>query len=107
MCLSHRVEQKSFEMTRDACATIDIKVKKHHEDNYGPVDFRINDTIKIQDKSYKTNFVMHAKGKLPYDPDTIDIFQCSNLITLEIYAIPMRIIKNNTVQSMFNSNILK
>ena len=105
-CINHRIEQQSFAMTRDACATMSITVKKHHEDNYGPVDFRMNDMIKIQDKSYKKIFRMRSHGGVPYDPDTIDIFQISNLATSEIYAIPMRIISDNIVQSMFNEDTL-
>ena len=106
MCPFHRIEQKSFEMTRDACAMITINVKKCPEDNYSVIDFRMNDRIKIQDKSYKKHFVMRAHGKLPYNPDTIDIFQLSNLITKEIYAIPMRKIKKNIVKSTFPPDIL-
>ena len=106
MSSSHRLEQQSFAMTRDACSKIDIKVARHHEDNYSCVDFRIKDKIKIQDKSYTTGFHMRRIGSLPYDPDKIDILQISNLVTKEIYAIPMRIISNNIVKSMFSEDIL-
>ena len=106
LCINHRIEHKSFAMTRTACATIGINVKKYYLDNYTSVDFRINNTIKIQDKSYKQIFRMRSHGSLPYDPNTIDIMQISNLVTHEIYAIPMRIISDNIVQSMFNEDTL-
>ena len=106
MCPFHRIEQKSFSMTRDACSKINVNAKKYYQDNYTCVDFRIHGTIKIQDKSYKKNFRMRSHGKLPYNPDMIDIFQCSNLITNEIYAIPMRFIDNNIVKSTFTQEIL-
>jgi hypothetical protein len=93
-------------MTRDACAKINVDVKKYHEDNYSCVDFRINNIIKIQDKSYKNHIRMRATGKHPYNPDMIDIFQCSNLITNEIYAIPMRYDDNDAIKSTFSPETL-
>jgi len=106
MLLSHRIEQKSFNMTRDACAKINVNVQKHSDDNYTCVDFRINNTIRIQDKSYKNNIVMRAHGKHPYNPNCVDIFQCSNLLTNEVYAIPMRYIENNIIKSTFTAETL-
>jgi hypothetical protein len=104
---THRVEQKSFEMTRSACATINVSVKKIYEDNYTVVDFRINDTIKIQDKKmYKKSFHIRSTGLYPYDPNTFDILQITNLTTHEIYAIPMRFIENDIVKSTFIEEML-
>ena len=37
----HRREQLSFAMTRAACATHGVLVKRLHEDSYGSVDFRV------------------------------------------------------------------
>jgi hypothetical protein len=102
----HRIEHLSFAMTRTACATINVSINRNYEDNYGPVDFRMNDTIKIQDKSYKKTIKMRGPGKYPYNPDLIDIFQCSNLLTNEIYAIPMRYIENDIVKSTFTIETL-
>ncbi len=111
MCSFHRIEHKSFAMTRDACAKINVNVKKYHEDNYTCVDFRIEDTaelptIKVQDKTYKKHIRMRPPGKLPYNPDMIDIFQCSNLTTNEVYAIPMRYYDNDVIKSTFLPEIL-
>jgi len=106
MCPFHRIEHQSFAMTRDACELINVNVKKYHEDNYGPVDFRMHGRIKIQDKSYKKHFVMRPRGRLPYNPDAFDIFQLSNLKTCEIYAIPMRTLVNDIVTSTFPQETL-
>jgi hypothetical protein len=106
ICASHRVEHKSFAMTRDACSKINVSVEKISMDNYTCIDFRMNDTIKIQDKSYKKDINMRHHGRLPYNPDTFDIFQCSNLITNEVYAVPMRYIENDIVKSTFPPEIL-
>jgi hypothetical protein len=93
-------------MTRDACATINVSVKKIYEDNYTCVDFRINNTIRIQDKSYKNIIKIRQTGKYPYNPNCIDIFQCSNLITNEVYAIPMRFIEVDIIKSIFTEETL-
>jgi hypothetical protein len=106
MCASHRIEHKSFAMTRDACAKINVSVKKIYEDNYTCVDFRMNDTIRIQDKSYKNIINIRARRKYPYNPDSFEIFQCSNLLTNEVYAIPMRYIENDIVKSTFTVETL-
>lgn len=99
---SHRVEQISFEMTRDACESIGVEVAKHLDDSYGSVDFRIG-KCKVQDKvasNYQCGMRVH-EGRYPYDPDKIDIFQVSFLKEHVIYAIPMRVFKNNQVISHF------
>ena len=100
-CENHRIEQRSMNMTRTACNTIDIKVEKKHEDSYGPVDFVVNNIVKVQDKVEKIKFKMRGSGRLPYNPDDIDIFQVSNLVNNEVYAIPMRVIKDNGVITSF------
>jgi hypothetical protein len=102
---SHQKEQLSFAITRDACAKIGVMVKKYIEDNYSPIDFRINDIVKIQDKCGKM-INMRRIGRLPYNPDTFDVLQISNLETQIVYAIPMRVIKNDKVESMFSEYIL-
>lgn len=92
-------------MTRKACKSID-KVEKKHENSYGSVDFILNEIVKIQDKAATNNFSFRYKGKLPYNPDNIDIFQVSDLVNNEVYAIPMRVITNEIVTSFFTTEQL-
>ena len=103
---THRIEQRSFAMTREACSKIDIKVIRLSDDGYTSIDFRINNTIKVQDKCGTKCVSMRLSGGYPYNPDTFDIFQISNLETQEVYAIPMRIISDNKVLSTFSEKIL-
>lgn len=103
---THQIEQESFEMTRKACNYIEVNVERKHKDSYSSIDFRINENIKIQDKVLGRSFRMRVPGKLPYNPDTFDVFQISNLKTNEVYAIPMRIIKNNIIESFFSEQFL-
>ena len=103
---SHRIEQKSFNMTRTACNMINIEVKKRHQDAYGPVDFIVNKFTKIQDKAAKRNFHIRKINKLPYNPDDIDIFQVSDLENNLVYAIPMRVMTNEIVTSFFTRDQL-
>jgi hypothetical protein len=98
----HRIEQKSFAMTRTACKSIGIKVEKLHENSYGSVDFVVNGVVRVQDKVAKKYFNMRREGGLPYNPDDIDIFQVSDLVNNVVYAIPMRIIKDDSVISFFS-----
>jgi hypothetical protein len=93
-------------MTRHACAKINVIVKKHIDDNYTSVDFRINNIIKIQDKCTILKFTIRKIRCLPYNPDTFDILQVSNLEAQEVYAIPMRYIENDIVKSTFNEDTL-
>jgi len=94
-CEQHRIEQRSFNMTRTACNTIDIKVERKHENAYGSVDFIVNENVRVQDKATTRLFNMRGIGKFPYNPDDIDIFQVSDLVNNIIYAIPMRVVSND------------
>ena len=98
----HRTEQKSFNMTRTACNTILIKVERRYTDAYGPVDFIINNISRVQDKIASKKFCNRHEGKLPYNPDDIDIFQLSDLVNQIVYAIPMRIINDELISSFFS-----
>ena len=98
----HRQENISFLKTRNACQTIGINVTKFQEDNYGQVDFRVQNA-RIQDKAHNDDkFHMRNKGGYPYNPDVIDVFQVSNLKTGIVFAIPMRIINNDVITSTFS-----
>jgi len=104
---NHRIEQRSLDMTRTACNTIDIKVERRHEDAYGPVDFIVKDTVRVQDKVVSKKFKMRGSGRLPYNPDDIDIFQVSNLLDNIVYAIPMRIIKDDVISFFTSEQLMK
>jgi len=103
---NHRTEQLSFNMTRYACNKINIKVERRHEDSYGPVDFIVNGNVRVQDKTATKNFKMRNEGKLPYNPDDIDIFQVSDLINNVVYAIPMRVMIDEICTSFFTTEQL-
>lgn len=105
-CAAHRIEHESFVMTRDACAKIGVIVKKQVEDNYTCIDFRINNNVKIQDKTFKNRFTMRREQKLPYNPDSFDILQLSNLESQTVYAIPMRYTLDDIIKSTFSKDIL-
>ena len=105
-CETHRVEQRSFTMTWRACNMIDIKVERKHEYSYGPVDFIINGFVKVQDKVANKIFQMRNVGRLPYNPDEIDIFQVSDLVNNIVYAIPMRVVTNEIIISFFTAEQL-
>jgi hypothetical protein len=93
-------------MTRSACNTIDIKVEKKHGNSYGPVDFIVNRIVKVQDKVASITFHVRHQGNLPYNPDDIDIFQVSDLVNNIVYAIPMRVMIDEIVTSLFTTNKL-
>jgi hypothetical protein len=90
-------------MTRKACKSIDIKVERRQEDGYGPIDFIVNKIVRVQDKVAKNCFHMRREGGLPYNPDKIDIFQVSDSVNSIVYAIPMRIMKNEIITSFFTT----
>jgi hypothetical protein len=104
--LNHRIEQRSFNMTRNSCKNINIKVERVHNNSYGPVDFIVNGIVKIQDKAPAQTISIRGYGKLPYNPNDIDIFQVSDLVNNTVYAIPMRVMTNEIVTSFFTSEYL-
>ena len=99
----HRREQESFIMTRSACQKIDISIKHFIEDNYTSTDFRIDNYIKVQDKVAGKIFNMRNVGKYPYNPDSFDIFQITEIESKIVYAIPMRVININKKSVSFFS----
>ena len=103
---THRIELKSFQLTRQVCQENGANVEHIVEDSYGPIDFRMNRSIRIQDKVGERRFCMRQVGRHPYDPDSFDILQVTSLINKTIYAIPMRHISNGLVQSYFSEQEL-
>lgn len=104
-CETHRMEHKAFALTRAACAEIGVTVKRLHEDAYGPIDFRV-DTARVQDKIFGWQAEMRHVGGYPYDPDSIDVFQVTDIEKNEAYALPMRVVRDGKVVSYFSEQEL-
>lgn len=103
--LNHRIEQKSFEMTRNACVKIGIQITRDYHDSCTTVDFRVGGA-RIQDKVANTHFAMRGRGKYPYDPDKIDILQITDVNNSIVYAIPMRQSVSDEIHSFFSEDDL-
>ena len=98
----HRVEHRSFLMTRDACMSVGAKVERLHTDAHGQVDFRIDGICRTQDKVCSNTFQMRQEGQHPYDPNSVDVLQLSDLDHQVVYAFPMRKLTGNEVTSSFS-----
>lgn len=87
---THKTELASFLKTRDGVTIIGGTCEKLPEDNYGPVDFRINGA-RIQDKVVDCNkFTMCQRGS-PYDPDSFEVLMLSKVKTgNQVGLLPMR-----------------
>lgn len=103
--LNHRIEQKSFNIIREAINKIGFKIIRLQSDNYTQTDLRVNDA-KIQNKVGTYMYTIRNRGRIPYNPDEIDIMQFSNIETKVIYAIPMRKIVANKIESTFTDEEL-
>lgn len=103
---NHKLEHKAFALTRDACAGINVDVERVLQDAYGPVDFRVASVSRNQDKILRRQVKMRSSGGHPYNADTIDIFQLTDLDKQEVYALPMRLIKDGNVVSFFDETTL-
>lgn len=103
---THRIELKAFQLTREACQKHGADVEHIVEDSYGPIDFRMNGSIRIQDKVGERRFGMRQVGRHPYNPDSFDILQITNLTSKTVYAIPMRYLSEDAVHSFFTEEEL-
>lgn len=103
---NHKLEHKAFAITREACARINVDVEHVFEDAYGPVDFRVGNASRNQDKVLRRQVTLRGSGKHPYNPDSIDIFQLTDIDTHQVYALPMRLIKDGQVVSFFDETAL-
>jgi hypothetical protein len=108
VCKTHRIEQKSFEMTRTACAAVGTNIKRVHEDAYSSVDFRVNDVIRIQDKAVINDFRFNIRrdGGYPYNPDDIDALQITFIVDKIVFLLPMRVRQNDKIVSFFTEDQL-
>lgn len=102
---THRVEQQSFAMVRDACFRLNVRIERVHEDAYTSVDCRVDKT-RIQDRVCGAVFSMRNVGGHPIDPDRIDVFQVTNLEHSTAYAIAMRKREGDDVVSTFSEREL-
>ena len=103
---THQLEHKSFVMTREACAKLHVLVEHFAEDFYGSVDFRVAKTARIQDKNGDKQINFRHPGRHPLNPDDVDVLQISNQKLQQVYAIPMRMVTDDTVVSTFSSHQL-
>lgn len=103
---THRLEHEAFSLTRAACARIGVDVKRIPEDAYGPIDFRLGNIARNQDKVFRRQVCMRPVGRHPYNPDNIDIFQLTDLDKKHVYALPMRLIRDGKVESFFSETAL-
>lgn len=82
---NHRVEQAAFVLTREACASIGAMVTRIVNDGYGSVDFRVNPdsfNARLQDKVESNDSCgLRPQGRHPYNPDSVDILQITNITT--------------------------
>ncbi len=101
----HRRELEAFAMVRTACAKIDVIIERHHEDAYGPVDYRVA-TARIQDKTLARQANMRNAGRHPYNPDEIDILQVTDVDHQQVYALPMRVVRQNKIESFLSEEAL-
>ena len=93
-CETHRMEHKAFALTRAACAKVGVTVKRLHEDSYSCVDFRVAGA-RVQDKLFGWQADMRSIGRHPYDPDSIDVFQITDIDQNEAYVLSMRVIQED------------
>ena len=105
---SHRVEHQSFQMIRDACKRCDTTIGRESEDAYSQVDFRLDKTVRIQDKVGKVfqKVGIRYPGRHPYNPDNIDVLQITDLQNKVCYILPMRIANGDKVVSQFSEEDL-
>ena len=107
--LTHQVEHDAFEMIRNACDMYGASLERLSEDAYSQVDFRLDNTVKIQDKVgiLHRNVQIRKAGGHPLNPDEIDVLQITDLQYKLCYIIPMRILaKDGTVVSQFTEREL-
>lgn len=96
----HWTEQLSFNLTRDACLRMGAVAERLHEDAYTLVDFRVS-IARIQDKVRTRTYGNRHPGCHPYHPDKLDVLQVTCLDDSTVCAFPMRIVRNDKVESFF------
>lgn len=109
MAKNHYVEQLAYSVVRDALNTLQVVCERRHEDAYTSVDYVIDGTVRVQDKSTtgaSPQFCMRRRSGLPYNPDDLDVFQFTVIPSKTIYAFPMRYHGDDEILSFFTSKQL-
>ena len=104
-CASHQVEQKSMKLLQAACEANGAIYTKPHDIMYGPIDFLINGTVRVQDKAMEKGktFKFRNDGRLPYNPDKLDAFQVTVLKYGIAYIMSMRVVNRDGTVTSFHS----
>ena len=102
--ISNQVEQRSIDLLRTACDANGAIYAKPNDIMYGKVDFLING-VRVQDKAMEKSkqFNIRKTGRLPYNPDELDVFQVTVLEKKEVYVISMRIVNRDGTVTSFHS----
>lgn len=105
---THRVEHESFVLIRNACRKFGVSVERESDDAYSQIDFRLDKKVRIQDKVGKVfqNLTMRQRGRHPFNPDSIDALQITNLHEKVCYVLPMRVKNGNEIVSQFSEKDL-
>ena len=106
--VTHQVEQQSMTLMQDACVANGANFEKPHSIMYGPIDFLING-VRVQDKAMAKKKIFHVRaiGRLPYNPDELDVFQVTDLERGLSYVMSMRVVNpDDTVTSFYPAETL-
>ena len=101
----HWTEQRSFNLTRSACAKMGVLAQRLHEDAYTLVDFRVS-RARVQDKVRKRVYGNRHPGSHPYNPDEFDVLQVTCLEDGTAFVFPSRLVKDDKIESFFSDDQL-
>lgn len=100
------VEQRAFNMVREACSRVGASLVRLLEDSYGKVDFHLNPEsfdCRIQDKNISRQaFGFRRQNGHPFNPDAVDILQVTQIAEKTVYAIPFRKLDKGLTVSHFS-----
>ena len=101
---THRVEQKSMKLLQAACEANGAIYTKPQDIMYSPIDFLING-VRVQDKAMEKGKKIHFRydGRLPYNPDKLDVFQVTNTKTGVTYVMSMRVVNRDGTVTSYHS----
>lgn len=106
----HWIEQRAFNMVREACSRTGATAVRLLDDSYGKVDFHLNPEsfdCRIQDKvAGKQLFCLRHPGGHPCHPDAVDVLQITQIEQKAVYAIPFRELKDGLIISYFTEHEL-
>ena len=105
-CPNGKTEHMSFMMTRAACHLLGAKIEHFAEDSYSRIDFRLDKKCRIQDKVTRDNLYLRSPGGYPINPDDADILQITDLKQQIVYAVPLRVEREDKIISYFTEDQL-